>query len=129
MQEFSNSPKTMEEVLHPGADARNVIPDFPSAPSGWSKSQAEEKAAEEGLAFSDDHWEAIRVLQDYFSRHESDRINTRELHDALDEKFHGKGGLRYLYEMFPGGPVAQGCRMAGLKAPAGSTDTGFGSAI
>ena len=29
--------------------------------------------------------------------------------------------------LFPGGPVAQGCRLAGLKAPAGAVDRGFGS--
>jgi tRNA 2-thiouridine synthesizing protein E len=129
MQEYSNTPQSMDEVLHPGADVAYQVPDFPSAPKGWSKSHAEEKAAEEGLAFSDDHWEAIRLLQEYFARHANGRINPRELHDALDEKFHTRGGLRYLYEMFPGGPIAQGCRMAGLKAPAGSTDTGFGHAV
>ena len=54
-------------------------------------------------------------------------VNLRELHDALDEKFHRQGGIRHLYRLFPGGPVAQGCRIAGLKAPAGATDKGFGS--
>jgi tRNA 2-thiouridine synthesizing protein E len=51
----------------------------------------------------------------------------RELQDALEEKFHHKGGMKYLFTLFPGGPVAQGCRLAGLKAPAGATDRGFGS--
>src|SRR5574341_927751 len=46
---------------------------------------------------------------------------------ALDEKFHRQGGIRRLYLLFPGGPVAQGCPLAGLKAPAGATDRGFGS--
>ncbi|MDH5470718.1 MAG: TusE/DsrC/DsvC family sulfur relay protein, partial [Gammaproteobacteria bacterium] len=27
----------------------------------------------------------------------------------------------------PGGPIAQGCRIAGLVPPAGSKDSGFGS--
>ncbi|NIO43648.1 MAG: sulfite reductase, partial [Burkholderiales bacterium] len=67
-----------------------------------------------------------RALQEYFARHEYTRINLRELHDALDEKFHGQGGIRYLYLLFPGGPVAQGCRISGLKAPVGAVDPGFG---
>jgi hypothetical protein len=46
---------------------------------------------------------------------------------ALDERFHHKGGMRYLYQLLPGGPVAQECRLAGLKAPAGAVDKGFGS--
>jgi hypothetical protein len=29
--------------------------------------------------------------------------------------------------LFSGGPVAQGCRLAGLNAPAGAVDRGFGS--
>ena len=64
-------------------------------------------------------------LQGYFAAHE--RPNVRELHDALDESFHARGGLRYLYTLFPGGPVAQGCRFAGLKAPSGAADKSFGS--
>jgi hypothetical protein len=54
-------------------------------------------------------------------------INLRDLHDALDECFYLKGGLKYLYTLFPGGPIAQSCRLAGLKAPFMATDRGFGS--
>jgi tRNA 2-thiouridine synthesizing protein E len=32
-----------------------------------------------------------------------------------------------LFEIIPGGPVAQGCRLAGLKPPPGSVDPSFGS--
>jgi tRNA 2-thiouridine synthesizing protein E len=74
-----------------------------------------------------EHWDAVRALQEYYARHEGPGVNMRELHDALDEKFHRQGGIRHLYVLFPGGPIAQGCRMAGLKAPAGATDRGFGS--
>jgi len=102
-------------------------PDFPHAPAGWGRANAENQAGAEGLELEDDHWEAVRALQEYYSRHDATGIKVRELLDALDEKFHLKGGLKYLYSLFPGGPVAQGCRIAGLQAPAGSTDMGFGS--
>ena len=69
----------------------------------------------------------MRALQEYNARHAEGGINVRELHDALDEKFHEKGGMKYLYGLFPGGPISQGCRLAGIEAPPGSTDTGFGS--
>src|SRR5512134_559677 len=103
---------------------------FPHAPADWTPDDGQEVAREEGLKLGEDHWEAVRALQEYFGRH-SDRpaINTRELHDALDEKFHVKGGMRYLYQLFPKGPVAQGCRIAGLKAPAGAVDKSFGSVV
>ncbi len=102
---------------------------FPDAPSGWTRDVARERAKQEGLGLGDDHWEMLRALQEYFARHEDVAVNLRELRDALDEKFHYKGGIAYLYQLFPGGPVAQGCRVAGLKAPAGVTDKGFGSVV
>jgi tRNA 2-thiouridine synthesizing protein E len=113
----------MQEIMNPGAVKDD--PDFPHAPADWTRTDAEAQAASEGITLSDDHWEAIRSLQAYFAHNE--HPNTRVLHDALDEHFHERGGIKYLYEIFPGGPVAQGCRLAGLKAPAGAVDSSFGS--
>ena len=95
----------------------------------WTDDDAVEAATEEGLVLTKDHFDVIHSLREYYSRHEINHINLRELHDALDEKFHYKGGMKYLYDLFPGGPVAQGCRIAGLHAPAGAEDKGFGSAV
>lgn len=101
---------------------------FPDAPPGWSTEEARETADADGLYLSEAHWDVVRALQSFFARHEGAAgVNLRELHDALDERFHAIGGLRQLYKLFPGGPVAQGCRIAGLKAPALSQDSGFGS--
>lgn len=103
---------------------------FPYAPAGWTRAAALKLARQEGLAPGIDHWEMVDALQEYFARHkDAPTINTRELHDALDEKFHAKGGRKYLFQLFPGGPIAQGCRIAGLKPPAGTTDKGFGSVV
>lgn len=103
-------------------------PDFPHAPLDWTQDVAMKIAREEGLELAEDHWEAIRALQKYHALHEDSAvINLRELHDALDEHFHPKGGIKHLYTLFPGGPIAQGCRLAGLKAPFMTTDSGFGS--
>jgi tRNA 2-thiouridine synthesizing protein E len=104
-------------------------PEFPHAPADWTKEMALKTARQEGLELGADHWEAIRALQEYFTKHQEITLSMRELHDALDENFHGKGGIKYLYQLFPGGPVAQGCRIAGLVAPAGVTDKSFGSVV
>ena len=104
-----------------------INPDFPNAPEGWTQEQATSKAAEDGLSANSGHWDMVRALQEFYSRHDGPSINSRELHDALEERFHSNGGMKYLYELFPGGPVTQGCRLAGLEPPGGSTDTGFGS--
>lgn len=101
---------------------------FPDAPAGWSLEDARELASADGLYLTETHWEVVRALQRYYARHEGGAgVNLRELHDALEERFHAQGGLRQLYQMFPGGPVAQGCRIAGLKAPSHAQDASFGS--
>ena len=99
---------------------------FPNAPSDWDIETAEAIAKEEGIEMTQDHWELIRALQEYYSKVEF--ANLRQIKDALDEKFHAKGGMKYLYQIMPGGPVAEGCRLAGLKVPAGAIDKSFGSA-
>lgn len=100
---------------------------FPDAPSDWSWESAMDHAVQEDITLTDGHWDVIRSIQSYTARREGRQINTRELLDALEEKFHHLGGKKYLYKLFPGGPIAQGCRLAGIQPPAGSTDYGFGS--
>lgn len=117
--------ESMDDILHPG-DEQVRDPEFPYAPDGWTRNAALKQVGEEGLMPSDDLWEAVRALQEYFSKNEHN-VNVRELHDALDEKFHNQGGIKFLYKLLPGGPVAQGCRLAGLDPPPGSSDPSFGS--
>ena len=98
---------------------------FHFAPANWQKSEAERIARDEGIEPGRDHWLLLQCLQEYFSRHENSDINVRELKDALDESFHQKGGINYLHRLFPGGPVTQGCRLAGLPVPSGAVDKSF----
>ena len=118
----------MDDIMHPGLGS-GKDPDFPHAPADWSRETAASIAKEENLALDDDHWDVVRALQAYYASHQGAEVNVRELHDALEEKFHVKGGIRYLYQVLPGGPVAQGCRLAGLEPPAGAADKGFGSVV
>lgn len=76
---------------------------------------------------TEERWDVVRALHVYWVKHSDTGLHLRELHDALDERFHSAGGIKHLYQLFPRGPVAQGCRLAGLEAPAGATDKGFGS--
>lgn len=108
---------------------RDMAPDehFPHAPPDWTRDAAVKVAQQEGLTLQEDHWAVIRGLQEFYDRHEVGTVNLRELHDALDEKFHYKGGVKYLFTLLPGGPIAQGCRLAGLRPPGGAVDKSFGS--
>ena len=101
------------------------IESFPNAPGDWNINSAESTAKAEGVNLNEDHWDLIRALQEYYNK--VDAPHLRQIKDALDEKFHSKGGTKYLYEIMPGGPVAQGCRLAGLNVPAGAVDKSFGS--
>ena len=98
---------------------------FPHAPEGWTSADALSQAQKEGITLEEIHWQTIIGLQENYAKH--DKVHIRELHDALEEKFHDEGGLKYLYVAIPKGPVAQGCRLAGLHAPADSSSDSFGS--
>lgn len=117
----------IEAVLKAQTGDLKKDPNFPHAPDDWSQSVAVKVAEREGLELGAEHWDVVRALQEFYERHRDEAINLRALHDALDEKFHEHGGIRHLYQILPGGPVAQGCRIAGLTAPAGATDKSFGS--
>jgi len=116
------------ELIRPGYEAQPV-PGFPHAPFDWSREQAEAVAEAEALTLTEEHWQVVRALQDICARNEEPAMNARSLHDALDERFHSRGGIKHLYALFPKGPVAQGCRLAGVQPPAGTRDQGFGSAV
>ena len=118
----------MDEVMHP-TQAGESDANFPHAPPDWKKTDAEAVAKDEGLELNPDHWQVIRALQSYFASHQDTKFSFRELHDALNEIFYSKGGLKFVYQILPGGPVAQGCRLAGIQPPAGAVDTGFGSVV
>ncbi len=99
--------------------------DFPYAPAGWSASTARRIAEGKGIVLVEDHWLLIRALQEYYGK--AERPVLRQIKDALEESFHRKGGMKYLYQICPGGPVAEGCTLAGLEVPPGAIDKSFGS--
>ena len=101
------------------------IDSFPNAPKGWSTETAEAVAKSDGFTMSEAHWELVGALQEYYHKVEHPKL--RQVKDALDEKFHALGGIKYLHQVVPAGPVAEGCKLAGLNIPAGAVDHSFGS--
>lgn len=92
----------------------------------WSVSMAEETAREEGITLTDAHWKVIHLLRENY-RHHGLAPHARQLLNGLEEHFGREGGRKYLYQLFPRGPVSQGCRIAGLPLPPYSSDPSFGS--
>ena len=93
----------------------------------WSEDQARNIASEEGVELSEAHFKVIHLLRDYYLKNGLTESG-RELDDMLVNEFSSQGGRKYLHQLFPDGPVAQGMRFAGLPVPANSEDGGFGTA-
>ncbi len=62
------------------------------------------------------HLEVVRFLQAYTYEHQS-TPDVQELANAMAQHFERQGGRRYLYRLFPKGPVSQASRIAGLDIP------------
>jgi tRNA 2-thiouridine synthesizing protein E len=82
--------------------------------SVWNEGLAGVMAKEDGLDLSDEHWEVIKFLRDYFEKYQIApmiKILTKELKKKYGKE---KGSTKYLYELYPAGPAKQACRYAGL---------------
>jgi len=88
--------------------------------------QVNEMAEKEGITLSNEHLGVIECLRDYYLEF-GEAEKGRDIEDMLDEVFDGHGGRKYLWKLFPGGPVTQGMRVAGLPVPPHSGDKGFGT--
>lgn len=92
----------------------------------WSPLVANRRAAEDGLSLSEEHWQVLYCLREQY-RHCSASWTARQVTSNLDAEYAAAGGRRHLYELFPKGPVVQGCRIAGVPVPRDAIDPSFGS--
>ncbi len=109
-----------EHLAHCAAD------EYMADMDAWTESQARQIAQEEGLQLTEEHMEVLCWLRDHYAECGPEALG-RHLSNALDDKFADRGGLKYLYRLFPKGPVYQGSRLAGLPVPPGTFDMSFGS--
>lgn len=92
----------------------------------WSEDAARRMAAEEQLDLNEERIDALCWLRNQYI-HCGPAPNARSLLRAMEEHFHREGGRRHLFELFPRGPISQGCRLAGLPEPSGNIDPSFGT--
>ncbi len=92
----------------------------------WDESIGQQRAAELGISMTEAHWEVVRFLRHHYQCNGL-VINARHLVDDMDSLFADRGGRRYLYTLFPRGPVVQGTYIAGVPQPPGAADLNFGS--
>lgn len=92
----------------------------------WSPLIAQVRAEAEGIDLTEEHWEIIFYLRERYRNH-GVAASAREVLEELEREFSAGRGRRHLYELYPGGPVSQASRLAGLPLPAYSRDPSFGS--
>lgn len=85
----------------------------------WSPELAELIAEGENIEMSDDAWEVVNFLRNYYEEYQiapAVRVLTKAIKKTLGPD---KGNSKYLYELFPYGPAKQACKIAGLPKPTG----------
>lgn len=85
----------------------------------WSEEVANALAASEHVEMGPNHWEVVNFLREYYMEYKIApmiRILTKEIGKKLGKD---KGNTKYLYELFPGGPAKQACKIGGLPKPTG----------
>lgn len=92
----------------------------------WSHDIARQTAKQENIELNDERWALIHFLREHFLQHGLPN-SSHELTQQLDAEFAEQGGVRHLHRLFPGGPIAQGCRIAGIPAPHDAEDGSLGS--
>ncbi|HED15852.1 MAG TPA: TusE/DsrC/DsvC family sulfur relay protein [Gammaproteobacteria bacterium] len=81
----------------------------------WSEDFVLALAAKEELKLTDEHWQIIHYIRDYYDKN-SVQPNVRTMIKYFRDKWGpDKGSNRYLHDIFPrGGPQKQGNRLAGI---------------
>ncbi len=114
-----------KSIRHPGI-TDPALQDRLDDISDWDQAKATCLAVAEGLELTVAHWDVIHFLRQHYLNH-GPIASARKWTETLDEEFHAQGGRKYLYRLFPRGPVAQGCRLAGLPTPHDVEEPSFGS--
>lgn len=92
----------------------------------WSEETAHGRAKELGIELTPDHLKVIKFLRLHYMDGGNIESAPMLLRD-MEERFRDEGGGRFLYRLFPGGPVTQGLHLAGLPSKPYSSDKSFGS--
>ena len=98
-------------ALMPERDAEGYLVE----PGNWNEELAHVLAQEENIQLTDDHWDTIRFMRDYFEEHQV-IADARFVIKHLAERM-GKDAQKKLFELYPYGYVKQACKIAGMRRP------------
>jgi tRNA 2-thiouridine synthesizing protein E len=84
------------------------------------------QAAKRGLELSTEHMAVINFVLDFYE-HCDDCQNARVLADMMQDEFMQQGGRKYLYQLFPDGPLSTIHDLADLPKLGNESDRSFGT--
>lgn len=82
----------------------------------WTPELARWLAARDGIELDDDHWWLIHFVREYHLRYGNPPL-MRTVIAALKEVRPDAAGSRFLYRLFPDGPIRLACKYAGFPPP------------
>lgn len=84
-------------------------------PLTWDEEIAQELARQESIQLTDDHWDAISFMREYYAEHQV-APDVRHVMKHLADRL-GADSRNRIFELFPYGYVKQACKIAGMKRP------------
>lgn len=107
----------MAEIEVNGEPYEITAAGFLVEPAAWTEEIGLALAAIAGIELTPAHWEIILFMRDYYHRF-NHLPNNRVFVKAVLKQFgEDKGNTRYLYSLFPDGPLKLACRIGGLPKP------------
>ena len=100
-------------MLTPDIDEEGYLID----PTSWNNEVAEAFAEQENIQLTEDHWDAINFMRQYYSENQV-APDVRHVTKHLSERL-GPASRNIIFELFPYGYVKQACKIAGMKRPRG----------
>ena len=103
----------MPKAVLGGLDLEIDEDGFIQEPEKWSKGVAEDLAkTDEVESMGEDHWNLVNYIRDYYLQFGvAPPVRMLCKKTGFD--------LKYVYELFPGGPAKGACKVAGLPKPTG----------
>lgn len=83
----------------------------------WSEETARELAYRDGLELTNDHWEVIQAMREYYREFTISPVKKLLLRNLASRTSSDRFSDQYLAELFPDGVLMQGSKIAGVPVP------------